>query len=112
MRWFAQIAFPVKSLFSKRKLDEQLSEEIRVHVEMATEANVAAGMPPDEARYAALREFGNPVGVREQAMDARGWAWLEQTGQDIRYGVRALSGSPRFTLSVVVILTVAIGLVT
>ena len=39
---FAQIGFRVRSLFAKRKLDEQLSEEIRVHVEMATAANVAA----------------------------------------------------------------------
>ena len=57
MRWYDRISFYVKSLFQKRKMDTQLSEEIREHMEMVTEANVAKGRPPKEGRYAAMREF-------------------------------------------------------
>ena len=67
MRWLATMAFYVKSLFSKRKLETQMSEEICTHVEMATEANVAAGMSPEDARNAALREFGIRIALGASA---------------------------------------------
>lgn len=73
MRLRSKLLVAVKSLFSKRMMDEQLSEEIRTHVEMATEANVAAGMTPEEARHAALREFGNVANIQEEAREGRGW---------------------------------------
>lgn len=109
MRWFAQITFKVKSLFSKRKLDEQLSEEIRTHVDMATEANITAGMTPEEAHYAALREFGNVASIREQSKEEHGWIWLEQLGQDVRYAGRGLARNPVFTFATLVILGGGIG---
>lgn len=109
MTSYSKIAFYLKSLFRKRKLNEQLSEEIQTHVDMATEENVAKGMKPEEARYAALREFGNVASVQERTRDERGWVWLEQVWQDLRYAVRSLAKTPGFTLTVIVTLGLGLG---
>src|SRR4051812_38896602 len=109
MNWSAQISFAIRSLFQRRKLDEQLSDEIRVHVEMATEANIAKGMAPEDARYVALREFGNVAGIQERTREERGWFWLEQFGQDLRHAVRNGWQQPGFTITVVTILALGIG---
>ena len=54
MKFFTQL----RALFRKGTLDREMSEEMRHHLEEQTAANVAAGMNPDEARFAALRKFG------------------------------------------------------
>lgn len=112
MRWLATTAFYVKSLFSKRKMDEQLSEEVRTHVEMATEDNIAKGMTPDDARYAALREFGNVAQVQERTREERDWVWLEQIWKDTGFAARSLARVRGFTLTIWVTLAVGIGVAT
>jgi putative ABC transport system permease protein len=112
MNWFAKGQFYARALFLKRKLEAQLTEEVRTHVEMATEANVARGMSPDEARYAALREFGNVASIQEQAREGRGWVWLEQWGKDAAFAIRSLSRARGFTLAVWGTLVVGIGVAT
>ena len=64
-----------------------MAEEMRFHLNQRTAENVADGVPADEARHAALRQFGNIAGIQEQAREQRGWAWLESFVQDIGYGV-------------------------
>lgn len=98
----------VRSLFWKNKLDAEMAEEMRHHVELQTELNVKAGMNPDEARYAALRQFGNVASIHEQAREGRGWVWLEQLSQDFRYALRGLGRKPGFAF--VAIATLALGL--
>ena len=112
MQWLAQTVFYLKSLFLKRKLDAQLTEEVRTHVDMATEANVAAGMSPEEARYAALREFGNVAVVQERTREEHGWVWLEPWGRDASFTVRSLARARGFTFTVLTTLVLGIGVAT
>src|ERR1700710_2909798 len=87
------------SFFQRKKFDSEMTEEMRHHVELQTELNVKAGMNPDEARYQARRQFGNVASIQEQAREARGWMWLEQTVQDVRYAFRQFRRAPGFTFT-------------
>lgn len=97
------------ALFRKKKLDAEMTEEMRLHLELLTEQNIARGMAPEEARYAAQRAFGGVDQVMEQCRDQRGWAWLGQVARDLRFSARSLRRSPGFTLTVVFTLALCIG---
>ena len=101
--------------FTRRpRLDEDdLQDEIRAHLEIATQERIADGMDTEDARYASLREFGNVTRSRE---DARGvWTprWvsaLHDFTSDVRYAWRSLARHPAFTLTVALVLTLGIAL--
>ena len=99
----------VWSSFRRRSLDDRLKDEIEVHLDMATNENIARGVPPDEARQAALRSFGGILKTREVYRDTAGWPGLDALSQDVRYAARTYRRTPGFALVVIVTLALAIG---
>ncbi len=109
MRWLAQLRMRMAMLFGRGKAAAGLDAELRDHLERQIAENVAAGMTAEEARYAALRAFGNPALVREQARAAWSWNVLELLLGDIRYGVRTLRRTPEFAATAMVVMALGIG---
>ncbi|HEV2177150.1 MAG TPA: ABC transporter permease [Terriglobia bacterium] len=100
----------LRALFKRRqRLEQQLDEELRAHLEMLIEENQRRGMSPEEARYAALRSFGGVEQVKEVYRDQRGLPVMETLAQDIRSGLSQLRRNPAFTSVAIVTLALGIG---
>ena len=89
--------------------DMELREEIQTHLEMEIQANLERGLPPEQARLAAQRRFGNAMLVRERAREADPLFGLEIFLKDVRYALRGLLRVPGFTLAACATLALAIG---
>jgi putative ABC transport system permease protein len=96
-------------LFGRGRAGRQLDEELRFHMEREMEEKVAAGMSAEEARYAVLREFGNPALLREQARAAWNWQGLELLWRDVGYAARTLRRTPAFAAIAIMVIGLGIG---
>src|SRR5437870_996214 len=107
MNWTGlQLRF--RALFRRRRMEQDIDEELQFHVTMQTRKNLAAGMPRAEARRRARLQFGGVPQVAEQCREQRGILWFDALAQDVRYALRGFRRAPAFALTVVV--TIALGL--
>ena len=88
-----------EGILRRKKLDADLDEELRAHIDLAIEEHRGRGMNEAQARTAALRSFGGLTQIRESYRAQRGLPSLEQIARDIRYAFRQLRKSPGFALT-------------
>ena len=86
----------VLALFHRRRLDEELSDEMSAHLELSTADDVACGLSLEDARRAARLRFGGTLQTTEAYRDRQGFPLLDSLWQDARYAMRTLRKNPAF----------------
>ena len=96
-------------LWRRRRRPEEIAEEIDAHVALATRERIERGMPPDDARASALREFGNVPLIQQTTREVWSWTATEQLLQDLRLGARVLRQAPGFSVTAIVLIALVVG---
>jgi putative ABC transport system permease protein len=98
-RWFDVARLRIRSLFSRKRVEDEMDRELRAHLELQVEENVARGMTAAAARSAAMRAFGGVEQYKEEVRDARGVSMIENLLRDLRYTLRGLLREPMLLIA-------------
>jgi predicted permease len=108
-RWIRAALARIGGFFTGSRADDDLREELRAHVEMATAENIRRGMDPDTARRKAMLDSGGVTQAAEAVRDRRGLPWLDGVVSDVKYATRSLRHSRAFASVVIITLALGIG---
>ncbi len=99
----------IANLFRRSRIEREIGAELRSHIDMRIEDNLAAGMSPKQARRDALLRFGNRSVMLERTTEADAALYLESLWLDLRYALRQLLKARGFSTAAILTLALAIG---
>jgi predicted permease len=109
MEWLTEFGRRLRHLFRRTEWENDLEEEMRLHLDLRAAEKAAQGLTPRDAEALAKRKFGNASLLREHSRGVWGWAFWDTLAQDVRYSVRTLAANKGFAAAAVLSLTLGIG---
>src|SRR3712207_3993119 len=99
----------LRALLLRPRVEAEMDEEMRFHIERETEERIRRGVDPARARREAVIAFGGIELRKEEVREARGVSAIENAGADLRHAARALRRNPIFAATAVVVLALGVG---